>query len=65
MCHFKEHKGHDCILLEESTTGIREEVVIEAKELESRAKILEESYKKIDKEIINITSVLLVTLFIL
>lgn len=61
MCQFGEHRGHDCILLVDYSNRVKEEIVREAKELESRAKTLQDSSLVIQREMENIKSVFLLT----
>lgn len=57
ICQFGEHKGHDVILLEDYSIGIKGNIAKEAKELELRAKKLEESAQSVEKEMNTLKSV--------
>lgn len=60
MCSgFGEHKGHECILLQEASNPLKSEALLGVKELTSRAKSLQELVQTVEKEMSNVKSVFL------
>lgn len=58
MCYgFGDHKGHECVVLTDYSDSIRSEVMKGAKELNSRATILQDVTQAIQKEMTAIKQV--------
>lgn len=62
MCQFLEHKGHECIFLEDYGRNIKDRILKDVKEIETRANTLNESCQAIQKELTLIKSVTLLNM---